>query len=182
MKQRVSIEEILELNQDQRESLNNMWMAEINDVAVGFVCRDAEEDIYDAIPFVLGDVFVEQSYGRKFVNITLRSLKSMGMDENISEENFDDNVEDIEEEELIIQSFEPDYFNKYECLPLLSIGQMIKILRDKSYGNGSFYLDIKESTEKSGIGRDITQYISYGKDIEEVEICDALWTAVKEIL
>jgi len=54
---------------------------------------------------------------------------------------------------------------KQDCLPILSIGQMIEIL------------------QKNNISNDLLSYCNtYIMRIECEDICDALWQAVKEIL
>jgi len=57
------------------------------------------------------------------------------------------------------------YYNINDCLPLLSIGQMIEIL------------------QKNNISNNLLSYCNaYIMRIECEDICDALWQAVKEIL
>ncbi|MFZ5354894.1 MAG: hypothetical protein ACOZCL_19510 [Bacillota bacterium] len=184
MKQHITVDDLLQLDASQRDALNNLWLPELYDLAVAYVCRDAENDVYDLVEVVVGEIIVQQSYGKKFYNITIRNLKGMSDVKPDENESFEDEEVDFEADE---ESFElidtvPEYFNKNDCMPILNIGQMIRILRDNGYGEGSFYLDIKNKEDISGVGREITQYVSYGRDFESNELCDALWEAVKTLL
>jgi len=58
--------------------------------------------------------------------------------------------------------------NKNNCLPLLSIGQLVEMIRKKR----TDYIDLIESYEGWYCGTSAL----------EVELCDALWQAVKKIL
>ncbi len=76
----------------------------------------------------------------------------------------------------------PDVYGKGDCMPLLSIGQMLEILNKCGYGNGNFYVNRQKDSNDFGVGKDIEQYIDYGTDYKGEELCDALWEAVKEAL
>jgi hypothetical protein len=69
--------------------------------------------------------------------------------------------------EIIIDGEECDTYNKDDCLPLLSIGQMIELLVN------------------TGIKHHDCGWISAWNvdiDFEGKELCDALWQAVKAVL
>jgi hypothetical protein len=68
-------------------------------------------------------------------------------------------------------------YDKKDCLPLLSIGQMIEIL-DSYYQNKGFNFEIGYTivNKRWGIWNDCIL------EHEQTELCDALWEAVKSIL
>ncbi len=183
MKQRITVDEILELSPSQRERLNSIWLPEVYDLAVANICTDADKETYELMEFVIGEIIVQQSYGKHFYNLTLRDIRGMTASNpacNEDEEEESQCDEDFEEFEF--ENTIPEYFNKSDCIPLLSVGQMMKLLKDQSYGDGSFYADVDYRQGKYGIGRDIRQYVSYGNDFEKLELCDVLWEALKELL
>jgi hypothetical protein len=59
---------------------------------------------------------------------------------------------------------------------------MIEMLNKCGYGKGSFYINYQKETNGYAVGRDIEQYIDFGTDYNGEELCDVLWTAVKEAL
>ncbi len=191
MKQRITIDNLLELSPSQKDRLNSIWIPDVYDLAAAYICRDAENEIYDIIEFVIGDIILQEAYGRKFVNITLRNIKSMYDDDNTADDEELPNEEaeyELQNLDIDLENVHMDFVNKNDCLPLLNIGQMMKILKEQGYGSGSFYIDINSNNDinsdnqNCGLGREITQFLSYGRDFEGIEICDALWDAVKAVL
>lgn len=73
-----------------------------------------------------------------------------------------------------IHSFaEPGYVNKFdECLPLLSIGQMIELLDNEN----------KDISFNQDCTIPVCQLCVDGKDYRAKELCDALFEAIKEVL
>lgn len=199
MKQRITLEQLNELAQHQKERLNSLWIPEKYDLAVATVCTDAINEKYEQIKFVVGEIGVYEMSNYK-VSVTLWDLESlkrnqgdeenMDIDEEFSEDSyFDDdssqlgewNEEEENELEFDYKYEKPSSFSKEECMPVLNIGQMLKILKSLNYGDGKFYIDI-QSNNKFGIGRDIYQHDFYGNEYEEAELCDILWDQIKQLI
>lgn len=73
---------------------------------------------------------------------------------------------------------QPYCFNKEDCLPILSIGQMIDILYRNNFGKYDFYL----YAGTYEIGCELGKSGSAWNDCEQAELCDVLWESVKAIL
>ncbi|HYE83045.1 MAG TPA: hypothetical protein VEG39_12885 [Clostridia bacterium] len=185
MNQRITIENLLELSEYQRDRLRDLWIPQIYDLASGFLCKDAENNKYDIFEFTIGHVSIRETgrgYHMTLVNLeALRSLRAQE-DTAIEEESEEVNMEEFTEEDFTFEYERPDIYSKSDCMPLLSIGQMFEILNKCGYGSGNFYVNQRKENNDWGIGRDIEQYIDYGADYNEKELCDTLWTALKEIL
>lgn len=186
MKQRITLEDLGDLNQYQRDRLNALWTPQRYDLAAGFLCMDAENNKYDVFEFVVGHVNItETRAGYHMTLINLEALRSVKAQENASEEEEDleeAGIGEFSEEDFIFEYERPDIYNKGDCLPLPTLGQMFEILGKCGYGNGSFYADFSKSRNECGVGRDIEQFIDFGPDYKNEELCDALWAAVKEAL
>lgn len=185
MKQHITVEELMELAPYQRDRLNDLWIPRKYDLAAAFICKDAENNEYDIFEYVIGHVNVEESrsgYHMTLVNMeSIRSLVSAQEEANDESINVDPAEDEFKEEDFCFEYERPDIYSKNDCLPLLNIGQMLEILKKCGYGNGKFYTNI-DSDGKTGIGREIAEYESYGMDYENEELCNALWSAVKEVL
>jgi hypothetical protein len=64
---------------------------------------------------------------------------------------------------------------KTECLPLLSIGQMIELIECEDYAGIEYYYIEKD-------GKEICRLYTHSKGYEADNLCDCLWSAVKEVL
>lgn len=197
MKQHVTIEDLSQLTDSQRRRLNELWIPDLFQRTVTYICRDAEEDEYEAYEFIIGGISVGQN------GVGLTDLKAL-LAENTKEPSDDqrknsfdsgevgayfsgsDDEEDIDTgddepfpEELLNMTF--DFFNKEECLPLYTIGQLIETLQALGYGDGAFFMGVDKTEEDGWVDRQLPS--TFG-DIEyrETELCDALWTAVLETL
>lgn len=124
MKQRITIDQLNELSEGQKNKLQGLW---------------------------------EPRRGDMFFN-TQRNLVLLA--EAVSNEG----IESV-----------GDLLSKKECLPLLSIGQMIELL--DPYGSTIF-------TSKMWIAADppIYEISVNGRQFYEANMCDCLWEAVKKIL
>lgn len=181
MKQRITLENLMELTEYQRDRLNDLWIPQKYDVAAGILCKDAENNEYDIFEFVIGHVNIgERRAGYHMTLMNLEALRGWGNQQETEEEEVD--MEELNEEDFIFEYERPDVYGKADCLPLLNIGQMLEILNKCGYGNGSFYVSFQKETNGCAVGRDIEQYIDFGTDHNGEELCDVLWTAVKEAL
>lgn len=182
MKQRITIENLMELTEYQRDRLNEFWVPQRFDTAVGFLCKDAESNEYDIFEFVIGHVILRESRaGYSMTLINLEALRELKKQEEAPEEEEVD-MEEFFEEDFVFEYQRPDLYSKADCLPLLSIGQMLEILNKCGYGNGNFYVNFRKDNKKCEIGRDIEQYQDLGIDNNGEELCDILWNTLKEIL
>jgi hypothetical protein len=181
MKQHITIENLLELTEYQRDRLNDLWIPQRHDTAVGFLCKDAENNEYDIFEFVIGHVIIrETGAGYSMTLINLEALRELKKQEEAPEEEVD--TEEFFEEDFVFEYQRPDIYSKGDCLPLLNIGQMLEILSKCGYGNGNFYVNFKKDNKECEVGRDIDRYLDLGIDYNGEELCDILWTALKEAL
>lgn len=185
MKLRIINEQLNDLSEYQKQRLNAVWIPEKYDLVVAKICIDAINAEYEDYRFVIGDIEVfESAYHQLYV--TLWDIKSTAHEEDENHDSMYNEDQYIEEttEMNTDNSFKmihPSSFNKEECLPLLNIGQMIKLLHNLRYGEGCFYMDLHHEKE-SGIGTDIYTYHNRGNENQGEEICDVLWEKIKSLL
>ncbi len=186
MKQHITVENLMELNEYQRDRLNSLWNPVRYDLAAGFLCKDAENNEYDIFPFVIGYVNIRETRsGYSMTLMNLEALRSWRVQEEEAQEETGEETgaeEEFSEEDFVFEYERPDIYNKEDCLPLLNIGQMIDILSKCAYGKGNFYINLRKDSKDCSIGRNIEEYIDYGTDYNGEELCDVLWTAIKEAL
>lgn len=183
MKQHITIENLMELNEYQRDRLNDLWTPQRYDLAAGFLCKDAENNEYDIFEFVIGHVNIgEARSGYHMTLMNLEAIRGWGSQADASEAEEDIDMEEYNEEDFVFEYERPDIYSKTDCLPLLNIGQMLEILNKCGYGNGSFYVNFSKDTDGWAIGRDIEQYIDFGTDYNGEELLEILWSALKEAL
>lgn len=184
MKQYITIEDLMELDDYKRDRLNDLWVPKKHDLAAAFLCKDAENNEYDIFEFVIGQVIIgEARSGYHMTLMNLEGIRSWGAATQDSPEEDGEEApaeEEFSEEDFCFEYERPDVYSKSDCLPLLNIGQMLELLKKCGYGNGSFYASI--GNDGGGVGREINDYESYGLDYEDEELCNALWSAVKEVL
>lgn len=173
MKQHITPEQLLALSEGQKANLLDLWMPEANTMAMARICKDVINDEYDNIIFVIGEILVEEGRG----DLMLRRYKLL--DDSFFEENKDlfEN-----EGEFELEYSEPEqYFSKKDCLPVLSIGEMIALLNKIKYGQDGFDISIPPQRRIVGdkgfvvVGTNELEY-------EEDELCDALWNVLVEQL
>ncbi|NLN65678.1 MAG: hypothetical protein GX144_09780 [Clostridiaceae bacterium] len=173
MKQFITPEQLLMLNNAQKVNLLDMWLPQVNTLAMARVCTDVINDEYDNIVFVIGEVLVTEGHG----NLVLRRYKLL--DESSFEENdeLSENKEEFEPEYI-----EPgQYFSKEDCLPVFSIGQLIELLNRVRYGQDGFQISIPPIRRMIG-DKGFTVINSNELEYEEEELCDILWNALVECL
>lgn len=181
MKLNITVEDLMELSEWQKKSLRSLWIPEKYDLAVAFICMNVETDEIDRIEFVVGDVLAketnrEKSFeARKYpaiydcYDVTLRSLRQVNEEEIVEEENFD------------YEYIRPvDYFNLEYCLPLLSIGQMIRILEELGFKSSDYFIKFNSNTKKYSLERPELDYLDEAFEAEE--LCDVLWNRLKGFL
>ena len=175
MKLNLTIEDLESLTFSQKQSLNSLWLPAVYDRAVASVCKDAENDIYENLEFVVGEVLVSERG-----TITLKRLRKP--EELAVDEELPVNEEESPEEVFYNYEFDPgDYFLKENCLPLFNIGQLIDCLRKTKAGQGGFSLDIPPI---GGAGADSCFRINdrYGEVDKDDELIDLLFKILKEQL
>ena len=174
MKQHITIDDLMDLTEEQEQNLRKLWVPKERDLAVAYICSNAEANEFEAIEFTVGRVELQE---RPFC-VTLRSLQLI--DESFYEEldRADDSVEELE---LEYQTPE-DYFNLTDCLPLLSIGQMMEMLRNSYFRDSDFVIAYSRQQDKFQIGDRADIYDNQYDDGNSTELCDILWSEVKSML
>ncbi|MBP7175242.1 MAG: hypothetical protein KBA53_03345 [Thermoclostridium sp.] len=169
MKQFITPDQLLALNATQKSNLMDLWLPQVNTLAMARICKDVIHDEYDNIVFVIGEVLVTE--GRN--NLVLRRYRLL--DESF----FDENKELFENEgDFELEYSEPEqYFNKEDCMPLPGIGQMIEWLSHLRYGQDGFSISIPAARKLPG-DKDFVVMNSNELEFEEEELCDALWNAL----
>lgn len=185
MKLNLTVEDLNSLTFSQKQALNSLWVPAKYDRAVASVCTDAENDVYEYLEFVVGDIIVTPGSTR----ITLERLKKpeefvVADEEPLPEEDEELSAGEIEmpEEEFPEIPFETsDYFLKDECLPLLNIGQLIELLRNTRAGHDGFTIEIPPA---GGLDSFKGFAISdrYGEVDRNEELIDLLFNVLKEQL
>lgn len=111
-----------------------------------------------------------------------------GMEDAIGDENeeYQDAEEDVQEAEFQEEDLEDNYqlpatFIKGDCTPLLTIGGMIEILQNNSYGKFDFFLSANTYNIGCELGKRDSSWGNY-TDWEPAELCDVLWESIKELL
>lgn len=148
MKQNISIEQISELSDEQKERLREWWVPDWGDKFFLLGRTELEEDI---------------------VTGSRRNTTDM------------ETPRYVEGTDRIFSLIDDWIFDKVDCLPLLSIGQMTHFLYEETNDWGIHYND-------SGVF--FTVYLSWnmetarmsGKVYSSDDLVDALWEAVKKVL
>lgn len=199
MKRYITKEDLAQLTDAQKMHLNEMWYPQKYDLAVANICTNAETEEYQQIEFVVGDVSV---YHNRFVLHDLAFLNNTNSDNFSGQEasedfdfeeldsDFDDNYDskyDINEDSTENENFDslyirPTTFSKEDCLPLLSIAQMIEILDKHKSKLYDFYLLADNGQFAVEMGSKDYNLSGYGSDFESKELCDVLWECIKLIL
>lgn len=185
MKQHITPEDLSSLSESQKMNLRDMWLPEVNTLAAASICKDVINDEYDTIIFVIGDIIVQEGRTNLFLR-RLRLVDDVFIDE---EENGQENEEENlglpdgeTEDEFEFEYSEPEqYFSKQDCLPLLSIGQMIELLSGLKFGQDGFSISIPSSRTIIGDkGYTVTNRVDL--EYEEDSLCDALWNTLKDFI
>lgn len=170
--------------------LRSLWKPAINDLAVASICTNVETDEYEDIEFVVGQVLINDS-GR-VPRIVLRRLRLTEdqMEEEIAPEAGEDHDALMEaragdegdeyDEDFDCLYIEPEeFFNLEDCLPLLSIGQLIDYIRKSKFGQRGYKLMIPPEESKLFEQSLFRLEDSDGEVYENQELCDLLWDIFK---
>lgn len=174
MKMHITVQDLAQLDETQKRSLNTLWKPQRYDVAVAYICTDAENETYEEYEFVVGNITLDD-----YAHVFLCDLKAP---ENISDEDAQEEPETDEDEAEPLEDFRPAFFNKEECSPLFNIGQMIEILSRSNFGEGDFYLTASNGEIGCEIGKNAASWEAYGQGYETKELCDVLWELIKGTL
>lgn len=189
MKEHITPEDLRSLTAGQKEMLRSLWKPAVNQLAVASICTNVETEEYKDIEFVIGQVLINNA-GR-LPRIVLRRLRLM---ENETGEEGDtapegDTPDDILPEDPDGDEFaedfealyiEPDeFFNLEDCLPLLSIGQLMDYIRKSKFGQRGFKLLIPPEEGKLFDQNTFQLEDSDGETYENEELCDLLWDIFK---
>lgn len=185
MKERISPQDLKSLTAGQKEMLRSIWRPQKHDMAVASICTNVETDEYKDIEFVVGEVLVQDS-GRH-PRIVLRRLRLMDEpvpEDDAAHEDSDEEYlgqEDAEDgDDLDVLYIEPeDYFYVDDCLPLLSIGQMLYYIRKSKFGQRGFELAVPPEDGKIFEEHMFRFTDSDGETYENEELCDLLWEIFK---
>ena len=175
MKLNLTVKDLESLTFSQKQTLNSLWLPAVYDRAIASVCKDVENDVYENLEFVVGEVILSEKG-----SITLKRLRIP--DDFVVDEEFSADGQDSSEDVVYDYTFDPgDYFLKENCLPLLNIGQLINCLRNTKAGQDGFSLDIPPV---SGIGAEQGFCISdrFGEVDKDDELVDLLFNILKEQL
>lgn len=188
MKLNITVEDLMELSERKRKSLRSRWIPRKYDLAAAFVCMNVETEEIDKIEFVVGDVLAKEiNIGKGFdvrnypaiydcYDVTLRGLRQA--DEEIDEEI---NGEVVEEESFDYEYIrQEDYFKLEYCLPLLNIGQMIKMLEEFGYKSTDYHISFDSNKKMYSLSRPDSDYLD--GTFEAEELCDVLWNRLKGFL
>jgi hypothetical protein len=182
MKTRVSVKDVLALDESQRRSLRLLWTPQPCDVAVALICRDVENDVYEPVVFAVGEISVTRHGTTILGNLAYDAMAAISLPDGFDE--YDDDLDSEHDggasgtedadgfEEQQRTPFAGGSFPKDECLPLLDIGQMISILVGRHY---SYRIRLEIAPERIACSID-------GQESGPEELCDALWEAVCALL
>lgn len=200
MKEHISPQDLNTLTPAQKGMLRSLWRPAVNDRAVASICINAETDEYKDIEFVVGQILINDT-GRypRFVLRRLRLTDDLadegdtapeageGMDaaEDVpawDEGAYEDEYEDEDETGEVFDALyiEPDeFYNLEDCLPLLSIGQMMDYIRKSRFGQRGYKLIIPPEEGKLFEQRMFRLEDSDGEGYENEDLCDLLWEVFK---
>ena len=158
MRQRIEPAQLNELSPEQKEALREWWKPQKSDIAV---VVNPETELYErfrGIELVVDDM-IDCKYNRIDFYASPSHYSTPTLYRGVP------------------------MFHKQDCLPLLSIGQMIEIIYDKT-GDINIESHIGGSSVVSSEGiYDKCQYCGAKVFTADPEnICSALWEAVKEVL
>lgn len=177
LKKHVSLEELNQLSESQKDALRDLWKPEKNELLIVPMCKDVENDIYDYDIYVLQDIRVNQINNDKRYDFADDFVQSYDYCEIIikavpiqqtgqayeTEAGFFNDLEEINDS--------PFYeINKSDCLPWLDISKMVEILYEHKY-RIEVLLD-----------SDVQSCYVDEQEFEGDTLCDALWEAVKKML
>lgn len=196
MKRNITKKDIENLTDSQKVSLRELWLPEKHDLAIAYICKNAETEEYDEIEFVVGEVILD---GNQITLVDIRHPKDEN-NENTNadsdddstynkEFNFDEEFNDefdlsdeFQEENFEFAYERPTIFSKKDCLPLLSITQMLEIFERRNYKDANFYIVAASEESLSEIGNKNMPIDNVELNDQSAELCDILWENLKAML
>lgn len=158
----------------------------LTDIVAGKAALQSQSESPDTIvkTNTVDPVFGESylSYGnREDFNKAAEGMEEALADEEDEDESDEEPEESFEEEDLEDNYQLPSVFIKSDCTPLLTIGNLIEILKDNDYGKFDFFLSASTYDIGCELGKGDA---SWGNNTgwEPAELCDVLWESVKELL
>lgn len=185
MKQHITEAHLLDLTEDQKYSLRSLWTPQERDVAVTYVCSNAETEEYEAVVFTIGRIDFHEGDSQGMRGVRYRNFNVMFRTLKLVDDSFYEELENggDEPEALEFDYQTPDdFFSMNDCLPLLSIGQMLDILSDTYFEKTDFFVVYDREKNQYRIGENIRTYNKEYYAYEAEDLCDVLWEAVKSIL
>lgn len=192
MKQRVTLQNLSELTASQKQRLNEIWMPAKYDAAVAYVCRDVTSDQLEEIEFVIGRVDIFNN-----TRLLLHDIRALCEEDNCSDDpedqqdmefNSTGDMETFEDGTESEEGFADDYgeilpvsYLKGDCLPLLTVGQMIELLEKLNFGKHDFYINVCTFEIGCELGKSGMDWKS-DEDYKPAELCDVLWESLKAAL
>lgn len=168
MKQRLELSDLHVLTKSQKANLRKVWLPERYQLATAQVCINAETEEYADVEFCIGGVKVTPN-GRMLFH-DLRAVDGfVKLDAMLDE---DSGIE------------EPTSFSRDDCLPLLTIGEIMEIMDRINFSNFHFYLlagtgviGCEVGNFNSGLKSQILD-----KGYQREELCDVLWAMLRSQL
>ena len=162
MKLRITRDDIAHLTSTQKINLRRLWVPKLYEIALASVCVNVETDQYAEFEFSIGSVLMRPNGAMQ-----LKDLRAV------------DGYTPFDEEEREYE--DPVSFSKEDCLPLLSIGEMIDMMQNVNFRNFHFYL-----LAGTGVtGCEVGHFRSALKDkiltegYQSEELCDVLWHMIQ---
>ncbi len=195
MKRNITKKDIESLTESQKVGLRDLWLPEKYDLAVAYICKNAETEEYDEIDFVVGGLVLNRNR-ITLVDIRRPENDDKAADENTTTDDLDNTEPNIDEEaesefdfdgEFGDEDFEfayerPTTFSKEDCLPLVSITQMIEIFERRNFKDANFYITSAFDEKGCEMGNNAFSLEDYGSNNESAELCDVLWENLKGLL
>ncbi len=104
MKQHITIENLMELTEYQKDRLNDLWTPQRYDLAAGFLCKDVENNEYDIFEFVIGHVNIGETRSGYYMTLmNLEALRGWGNQEQTEVDEEEIDTEEYNEEDFIFE-------------------------------------------------------------------------------
>jgi len=161
VKQRIDVSDLQQLSPEQQEKLRKWWQPQEGDWYLS--AGEVELAIYHDRECCSGDYCQDYAPGPDYDLIRHECRPTECIAQLLTRKPELQSILDKSREE-IANEYRRTYFDhlKGDCLPLLSIGQMIQLLKEKDYSK--------------------LVALDFVGAIQDINLCDLLWQAVKEIL
>jgi len=188
MKRNITKKDLEDLTESQKVNLRELWLPEKHDLAIAYICTNAETEEYDEIDFVVGGLVLHCNH---ITLIDIRHPENENDDEAFDENSMDENMDsedefdfdgEFDEEDFEFAFERPTTFSKEDCLPLFSITQMIEIFERRGFKDANFCITAISDEISCEIGNTAVSLENYGVNNESGELCDVLWENLKTLL